>query len=227
MRDPALVNNPVRCAEVRLAALLHDVGHGPFSHASERVYESFDEIQKVKDERPDLFKERDPHEILSYFIVVSDRFEELWRDIIRLYSPEDIKFDLTDIELKNVALMILGQHPNAAMKFFAQMVNGPHDADKFDYIIRDGYLTGLRTAIDIDRFFLSLGTYLVKHTDERQLCVDLGGVIALEQLLFNKMQLYSSVYHHQKVRAALQAYVCGLELYPMVRSFFDYNIYPL
>lgn len=212
-RDPALVVNPASCAEVRLAALLHDVGHCPFSHGSEQVYGSFDEIERVKEENPGLFKKRDPHEILSYFIVTSEKFAELWKEIIQLYTPREIGFPLSDVKLINVALMILGQHPNPEMKFFAQMVNGPHDADKFDYITRDGYFTGLRTAIDIDRFLLSLSTHVVKQTGERQLCVDMSGVTALEQLLFNKMQLYSSVYHHQKVRAALQAFISIFELY--------------
>ncbi|MFC1925056.1 HD domain-containing protein [Chloroflexota bacterium] len=220
-RDPTLLSDATPRAEVRLAALLHDIGHGPFSHSSEHVYGSFDEIKQVKSENPLLFDRRDPHEILSYFIINSDEFQNLWKKIVELYTTYDVtEVHLPLIELRNVALMILGHHSNSAMNFLAQIVNGPHDADKFDYITRDGYFTGLRTAIDIDRFLLALSTHEGDlshdthpgdHTDGRQLCVDVSGVTALEQLLFNKMQLYSSVYHHHKIRAAHQLLVSIIE----------------
>jgi len=215
IREPSRVSDPAACAEARMAALLHDVGHGPFSHGTEIIFQSFEEIQNVKKENPQLFKEAAAHEILSYFIVNSESFSKKWDEIkVHYLSILDYKpCNLAGIDPKRVALIILGKHPNQEMRFLAQMVNGPHDADKFDYVTRDGYFTGLRTAIDIDRFLLSLGTHRDNETNSCSLCVDLSGVTALEQLLFNKMQLFSSVYHHQNVRAAVQALISAFNIY--------------
>ncbi|NWF97264.1 MAG: HD domain-containing protein, partial [Candidatus Thorarchaeota archaeon] len=176
-RESALVSNPVDCAEARMAALLHDIGHGPFSHGTEIIFQEFDEIKNVKKEKPELFKDNAAHEILSYFIVNSSSFKEKWEEIKTPYlSRSDYKFNISGIDINKVALMILGKHPNPDMYFFAQMVNGPHDADKFDYVTRDGYFTGLRTAINIDRFLLSIGTSKNDKTKIRSLCVDISGV---------------------------------------------------
>jgi len=135
-------------AEVRLAALLHDCGHGPFSHASEEFLEEFDEFERLKDENPSLFKRAQPHEILSYFIVKSKPFKELlWRPIIRLYTSKDGRFcDLSAVKFDRVALMIIGkEHPDKPEhKYLTQIVNGPFDIDKLDYLLRDGYFTGLQ-----------------------------------------------------------------------------------
>ncbi len=213
VRKSITLSDPLVC-EVRLAALLHDVGHGPFSHGSEFIFQSYKEIRNVKNEEA-LFRSKAAHEILSYFIVNSGEFDKLWKNVKLLYlsNPNICPCNLAEINLKTVAQMILGEHPEPDLKYLAQMVNGPHDADKFDYIIRDGYFTGLRTAIDIDRFFLSLNIHRNSKTKELAMCVDLSGVTALEQLLFNKMQLFSSVYHHHKVRAAVQALLEVFNIY--------------
>jgi len=197
--------NETMQAEVRIAALLHDVGHGPFSHASELIYKKFDEIKNLKNENKEKFNDADPHEIVGYFIITSGRFKTFFNVVRDLYG-DTYKF-LKDVNLDNVASMIIGQHPLKEMSFLAEIINGPFDVDKLDYIIRDGYFTGLRTTIDIDRLFYGLGIELDKKTEIPHICVDLEAVTPLEQLLFNKMLLFSSVYHHPKIRAALRNFI--------------------
>ncbi|MBC8512302.1 MAG: hypothetical protein H8D32_04925, partial [Dehalococcoidia bacterium] len=51
-----------------------------------------------------------------------------------------------------------------------------------------------------------------KEYPEDVLCIDIGGATVLEQVLFNKMMLFSSFYHHQKVRASFRLLVRILEL---------------
>jgi len=99
--------------------------------------------------------------------------------------------------------------PGPEHRYLRQLINGPFDVDKLDYVARDGYFTGLNLAIDVERLLWVLDT-LTLPTDKddrrpRVLCVSASGATVLEQILFSKMQLYSSVYHHHKVRVAHQA----------------------
>ena len=211
--------DPVQRAEVRLAALLHDCGHGPFSHASESVYGNAPyDIPGVQQEEKDLFGTANPHEMIAYCIVKSQAFRDFWQKVVEKYEPQvdSLACDLRRINLDNVATMILGGKAQNYPQYLSQIVNGPFDADKFDYIIRDGYFSGLVTAIDVERLFISLdyapfSQHGYTKYPEDILCIDVGGATVLEQIQFNKMLLFSSFYHHHKVRAAFRLLVHLLE----------------
>jgi HD superfamily phosphohydrolase len=194
-----------RWAEVRLAGLLHDCGHGPFSHGSEEYFGVNPLFECLKRERPEIFAEAAPHEILSYFITKSKALEKFWRRVVRLYRDDDNFCELPSVSLERVALMILGKTVSGDedFEYLSQAINGPFDADKLDYLSRDGYFTGLQLQIDIERLLLSMDIW--REDARTVLCVDISGVSALEQLLFSKMQIFHSVYHHHKVRAALHS----------------------
>lgn len=178
---------------VRLAALLHDVGHGPFSHLSEQLYEP--KLQYIKKNNP-VLRGGKPHEILSYFIIKSGYFQKFNKEIIKgVYG--------VDIDLDFVGEIVVGyvdktKRPESA--FAVDLINGAFDADKLDYILRDSYSTGLKLSLDIHRLFYTLNVIDVDGAN--RLSVDMSGVPALEQIIFNKMNLFSIVYHHQKIRAA-------------------------
>jgi len=199
--------NDLQTAELRLAALLHDCGHCLFSHASEIVYDDWDptgEIKNLRNKHSELLGEAAAHEILAYYIVKSKRFRELWEDIISNYTAIRVKpaSILKRVKLERVAKMILGV--KAAPHYpiwISKIINGPFDADKLDYMGRDGYFSGLMTPIDTDRLFVSLSIFNTNDV-ESFICVDIGGATVLEQILFNKMLLFSSVYNHHKVRGS-------------------------
>jgi len=199
--------NDVQTAELRLAALLHDCGHGVFSHASEIVYDDWDptgEIRALRRANPKPFGEAAGHEILSYYIVRSARFRKLWEDITSNYDmAEEIPLRiLSRVDLKRVANMIIGARASPKYPIWlSKIINGPFDADKLDYMGRDGYFSGLMTPIDTDRLFVSLSVFNPLQ-GESFICVDIGGATVLEQILFNKMLLFSSVYNHHKVRGS-------------------------
>lgn len=196
-------------AEARLAALLHDCGHGPFSHASEFVYDKMSpELEEVRSEDPKTFGRASGHEILSYLIVTSARFKKLWGDICAKYDParDSLSYDPNQVDLRRIGHMIVGSPTANCPKYLCQIINGPFDADKFDYILRDGYFSGLVTSVDIDRLAVSLDLDQQPHKP-KELCMDIAGATILEQLLFSKMLLFSSMYHHHKVRAAFRKLV--------------------
>ena len=97
---------------------------------------------------------------------------------------------------------------NAHRRYETDIINGPLDVDKLDYLTRDSYFTGINLAVDIDRLLPSLRITKVRNDerarDESRLVVDYRGIAVVEQLLFARMVLYDTVYHHHKVRAATQ-----------------------
>jgi len=180
----------------RIAAILHDCGHGPFSHLSEQIYGAeFDDIKKDNKK----LRGASAHEILSYFIATSEPLKKFNKEIINgVYG--------IDIDLDFVGSLIVGyiDRENSKLKeygYAVELINGAFDADKLDYILRDAHTTGIHMALDLPRLMYTLD---VIPDGERinRLAIDISGVIALEEIVFNKMILTSTLYHHQKVRAA-------------------------
>lgn len=174
-------------AHLRMAALLHDVGHGFCSHASEQIYEALSDLRDFK--KDPAYVDNAPGEVLSYLIVTSQTFKAWFEEYVKTKC-------LADIDLNVVAKMILGVHdPNKY--FLAQIISSQYDADKLDYIARDSYYCGLALTVDLARFYSMIST--AEYNNRRMLV--LRSYVPLEQILFSKMTLFGSVYHHQKVKA--------------------------
>ncbi len=174
-------------AHLRMAALLHDVGHGFCSHASEQIYEVLTDLQEF--EKKPAYAKNAPGEILSHLIVKSKTFRNWFEDVV-------VGKCHAEIDLNDVAEMILGKHPQNDKYFLAQIISSPYDADKLDYIARDSYYCGLALTVDLARFYSMIST--AEYKGYRVLV--LRSYVPLEQILFSKMTLFGSVYHHPKVK---------------------------
>lgn len=202
----------------RAAAILHDCGHGPFSHLSEQVYgNQFTEIKKNNK----IFAGASPHEILSYFIATSTPMKEYNEDVIKGKYGIDINLDF-------VGEMIVGyidKSRRPSLGFAVEIINGAFDADKLDYILRDAHSTGICMALDLPRLMYTLDVLPDKEKVNR-LAIDISGVSALEEIVFNKMMLTSTIYHHQKVRAAgcvVKSVLQGCSLFEKATDYLNYT----
>lgn len=185
--------------QLRMAALLHDCSHGPFSHTSEDVYSTFSEmrecIQPLKQ-----FEGSSASEVLAHFILTSPPFERFLEEV-----KEHISLDVSANWLSDV---ILGRRPDPLNGHHTDIINGPFDADKLDYIFRDGHYSGLPLGVDLDRLWFATEIHVispehlkgVKHP-MRRLVMARAGINSLEQIVAARMNLTSSLYHHHKVRA--------------------------
>lgn len=182
------IEEPYR-TETKLAALLHDIGHGPFSHASEEVY---GRMAAFSDQNS-RFLDAAPSEILAYCLIESSPVRSLLEDF------ED-RTDVGPISRDRISDMIMGHEEGLpeGYQFLRYVINGPVDADKFDYVNRDGFFTDLDVSLDTERLLHGLEL----SGDRKRVIVDSGSLSALEQVSIGKAQLYSQVYHHQKIRAA-------------------------
>jgi HD superfamily phosphohydrolase len=174
-------------SELRIAALLHDVGHGPFSHTSEEVYGSSPQFESVMND----IGPAKPHEILTYLILTSKRFKGFCEEVSGGHS--------TMLRLDEIAPYIVGKCPPSARPYKRELLNGPFDADKLDYLIRDSHFSGIPLSVDLDRLWYSV--LIAKAKGEYHLAVNQSGAGALEQVLFAKMNLFTTLYHHHKIRA--------------------------
>ena len=195
--------------ELRLAALLHDVGHSFFSHLSEHLIgvkfqDTFESIKEIQ-----LFHNREPGEILSYLIVASPRFQRLLENILTYYKRK--------VNIERITRLVIGKPKEPELfAYLGDIISGPFDADKLDYLIRDCRFTGIRADVDTDRVIIS--SEIMKNPKKfkgfqkragqeaevfsnRNLIMKSSGVSNLEQIVLNKILLFPAIYHHHKVRA--------------------------
>lgn len=180
--------------ELKIAGLLHDIGHGPFSHASEEIIGQLDDVKKTLDS-DNRFSPSKPHEMITYKLLETKSFRDFFNDLLKVYSK-------TEVNLKNISNMIIGSMEDPFNnQYKADIINGAFDADKLDYLIRDSYFTGIKMAVDVERILV---TQMIEKRPGKmkRIITDVGGVHILEQILFNKMLLFPAVYHHHKVRSA-------------------------
>lgn len=113
---------------IRFAALLHDVGHGPFSHVFEHLLEKF--LDKT-------------HEEMTVWVVEdSELNDELGK----------VGFDA-----KSIAKLATGSLCRRGKTFMDQMIQSAVDVDKLDFIVRDTYHTGAKYGnVDVVRLIRML-----------------------------------------------------------------------
>ncbi len=162
-----------------LAALLHDIGHGPFSHAFETA---------AGDAGPSR-----RHEEWSAEIVRGDTAVHSVLRSVDDNLPEQIGALLTDDEPKDI---------------YGAIVSSQFDADRLDYILRDRLMTGVEFGhIDLDWLLdcLRVGKVTVGRDDPIEApCLYLGpkGLQVAEEYLEARSRLYRMVYMHKTTRAA-------------------------
>ena len=176
----------VKCEQVRLAALLHDIGHGPFSHVSEHL------LDKYVPENGGSTREK-IHEKVTVDIVENN---------------SEIGKILCDEERRFVVEMIKGK---TTRDFRRDIVSSDLDADKMDYLLRDSYFAGVKYGTyDLEKIIESCRIHY--EEDESYLAISDGGIYALEQLLLAKHHMTQQVYSH-RVRSISDAMIVrGIEL---------------
>lgn len=194
---------------LRLAGLFHDVGHCAFSHVTEKFYRLNPEVAGAVDEISDFYGcSVTPSEVLSILIVSSEPTREMLRQ-----SRHPIRIGASEAELVDlIAACIAGSKLRTKpSSFLAEIVNGPVDADKLDYLARDSHMAGTPIMLDPRRLLSKLR---LAHQDSENtvIAIDPSGARAFEEMLATRVFLYDKLYFHHKMQAAEELIRQGLRL---------------
>lgn len=179
-------------AVVRLAGLLHDIGHTFFSHCSEMVVKPF--WDKILFEAKLFRKNPKPHEFIGYLIVTSEYFSKYWCECVR---PEEYGIE---IDLHHVAAAIVGEYISEDKAYLTEIINGHYDVDKLEYLNRDAKTAGLPITYDKARYFQKIDIF--EDKGKASLVMGQGGIQCVEQMALGKIMLFPYVYQHHKVLTA-------------------------
>ena len=183
---------------VRLAALLHDIGHTIFSHLGERQLAYHPWIIELRASDP-KYVEPKTHELISALIVMSPSFRAFFDSIVSVHVNAEPA--LGSVSLDEVAGFMLG-HANGNRCYLAEVINGPFDADKLDYILRDSPDTATMPQLDLELLFSNVAVVPTKGSTESHLALRFPAVSTYETLLLSKMLFATSVLDRYQVRAA-------------------------
>ena len=169
---------------LRITALLHDIGHGPFGHFFDHHF---------------LKQFNLSHEHLGQ-VIIREYLAPIIRNLTR--SPSGLFAQGEQLEPDHIAFLIL-KDPHKPIRNYPRwltmlqpIIGGVYTADNCDYVLRDSYMCGVAIGpIDIDR--------LLHYTffSPKGLTIHQAGLPALQMFLNARLYLYSNVYYHRTTRA--------------------------
>lgn len=201
---------------VRVAAMCHDIGHMPLSHASEKVAPPWDRLGLPGWLKHDnaLPGSKSAHEDYTAAVLLLSDFR---RDLEATLSP----YGLTP---EAVVSLILGRAPESGSAFvldghdfgpmLRQFIAGELDADRLDYLTRDSLYTGVSYGrVDLDWLIENIMPIEVDG-GAVQLGLSTAAIFAFEDFLLSRFHMFVSVYfHHTSVNfdAMLARYLTEAE----------------
>ena len=149
--------------------LLHDIGHGPFSHSLELVT-NYSHEKRTTDI---LLGNTEINKVIRNFFG-NQKVKKIASFIAEINDSQELGKDSFSKLLKN-------------------LVSYQLDADRIDYLIRDAYYVGISSSIDLKRIISSVNV-VVNNNQEYELLIDRKGLASIENVLLQRYQMYRDVY---------------------------------
>ncbi len=183
---------------VRLAALCHDLGHAPYSHAAEfalPTLRALDLRAFAPDKVEARLDQRAHHEDYTIGVLTQTDLADTIRRSFP-FGPEHVA-------------ALINPHVTVDDDFFfdngfdvrpllSQLISSDLDVDRLDYLVRDSYFTGARYGqIDVHWLVSSL----TRHVDDQGrvcLALDERALYAFDDYIVARFHMFLMVYFHQK-----------------------------
>ena len=187
--------------ELLVASLVHDIGHGPYSHVTEPLLKKI--TGKSHEDIEDLFFVQEKNKVAeSTATTIAAVLEEHRLDRRRIL--EYIKGEKTE---------------SGSERDLSKILNGEIDVDKMDYLVRDSYYTGVAYGV-VDNIRLIQGLDFFKGN----LVITEKGILPAEYLLFSRFLMYPTVYGHHTSRIAQLMLLKALEYFISESGSEDYAL---
>lgn len=169
---------------LRVTALVHDIGHGPFCHFFDDNY---------------LHAIGLSHERLGQ-IIIREHLAPVIKKIRRSPSgPFEKGEELNPDQIAHLILKEKGKDNSRLPRWLnvlQPVISGSYTGDNLDYVLRDSYMCGVAVGpVDLTR--------LIHYTivTDKGFTIHKTGLPALQMFLNTRMYLYSNVYFHRTTRA--------------------------
>ncbi len=227
--DTAAAAPPVdaeKAALVRLCAVVHDIGHGVFSHVSEHA------LARQLDLKLALQRFAQAHgvekiqlsELVAHYLIGSPAFHEMLAIAFDSLQDPIVQGGNSQENAARVAGLaqraIIGHHIDEQIPLLHEIITGPFDADKLDYYARDAKRAGVPSTLDISRLLQKIVTRTVlsrdlsrdglggllerldnKHHTRHIFGLKWSGAAILHELHLARVLLFAKIYRHKKVSA--------------------------
>ena len=166
--------DPYVCELIKIAALCHDLGHGPFSHVFDDIF-----MNTIGSGKEDLeYHENRSCAFIKYIISKNNKLN-------KYIGTSEIEFICN----------LINPHKNNdgfIYQIVSNNLNGI-DVDKFDYIQRDTYTLGLKYSIDSDRLISDMKVI------DNKICFTLKVHYDIVSVFTTRYRLHKQIYTHKTV----------------------------
>lgn len=193
---------------VRIAALLHDIGHPPFSHIvefalkdSKTKYSGNQNTERQKSfssKMADFPEDKPLHETMGIFIS-----QNILQTIIKKSKNKssDSETFFKILVLKCVERIFADE---GLFSYLHKIIDGTLDGDRLDYVTRDSSNSGLNVgSVDYSRIIKEIKILYYKdpksNKDVPWFCVPVKSINSVEDFLRRRYDLYKNVINHHRV----------------------------
>jgi HD superfamily phosphohydrolase len=207
---------------LRLAALMHDLGHSPFSHSGEGFMPTWQQMRNASGSYPSYIsnyiadrcdelsaKGKNPESVqvrheLYTLLAVERVLSDIYRDHPHIKGPLVTAQDIASIitpEIPPSPGSPLVRH--GIYHLCHELVSGEFDVDRMDYLLRDSRECGVVYGIfDESRILNSLAVYWDDEGQSLHLAIQFSGLAAFEDYLRARHSMYLQLYFHKTSVAA-------------------------
>ncbi len=181
--------------ELIVASLIHDIGHGPYSHVTEPV------IKKITG---------NSHEDIEDIIFKQEVEVEAKVEAESAKTIAEVLDELS-LDRQKIEGYIKGERRAeyaGGERDLSKVLNGEIDVDKMDYLVRDSYYTGVAYGV-VDNIRIIQGLDFVNG----KVVITEKGILPAEYLLFSRFLMYPTVYTHHTSRIAQLMFSKALEYF--------------